>query len=402
MNLNNKLESKLDEIADFLLNHEDYNPEIGALTGLSGNALFHFYFGNYKNDDRHIEKGVDIIIELFNRIEKGYNFPTFCDGIAGACWVLELLKEQGKIELEEDIITEEVDEYLLSEMNDFITDNNFDFMHGAIGIGLYYLKRYQNVTFSKLKFRYERYLFVLLEAISAKAIKSGDTIHWESNIISGDYNAEGCNLGLAHGIPSIVVFLSKLGVYPTFSGITTKLIKPACNYILNNKINNSKLSSSFPNWIIKNEINKSNSRLAWCYGDLGVAISILKASQTLKDDNLLNESIKILKKTTKRKDIKESGVKDAGLCHGAFGIMIIYKHFFDQTNILLFKEMSDYWANLSINLATHNDGYAGFKEYNVTLWKSNQKLLGGVSGIGLAILDYLGESIKWKEVLIID
>ena len=182
INLKKRLENKLGEIADFLLQHEDDNKEIGALAGISGNALFHFYYGNHKDDERHIEKGTEIITEVFNRIENGYTYSTFCDGIAGACWVLELLKQEQFIELEEDIITEDVDNYLYEKMRKFIADNNFDFLHGAIGIGYYFLKRYQNNPRPKLNNRYEQYLLELLDAISQHAIRDKNKIRWKSQI----------------------------------------------------------------------------------------------------------------------------------------------------------------------------------------------------------------------------
>ncbi|MHA7056791.1 lanthionine synthetase C family protein [Aquimarina sp. M1] len=402
MDQKKRLENKLEEIADFLLYHKDDNKEIGALSGISGNAMFHFYYANYKDDDRHREKGAEIISEAFNRIEKGYTYPTFCNGIAGACWVLELLKEEKFIELEEDIITEDVDKYLFGKMKAFIMDNNFDFMHGAIGIGLYYFKRFQNVTSSDLKNRYEMYLMVLINAISETVIVEDDTVRWKSKIVSGEYIAEGYNLGLAHGIPSIINFLSRLVINPSFSDKIKNLLKPACNYILNCKHKNTELTSSFPNWVIEGRFDSSNSRLAWCYGDLGIGLSILKSGQSLKDIFLINEAIEVLIKTTLRKDIEETRILDAGLCHGAYGVLNLYNQIYNQTKNLIFKNSIEYWANVSLDLATHKDGYAGYKELDDYSWKSNQKFLGGISGIGLAIINYIENHYsKWNEALLI-
>ncbi|MBQ4803091.1 lanthionine synthetase C family protein [Aquimarina sp. MMG015] len=404
MTLNERLENKLDEIADCLLHLDDDNVEIGALTGISGNAMFHFYYADYKSDDKHREKGSQIIKEVFNRIEKGYSYPTFCDGIAGALWVLELLKEEHFVELEEDIITKDVDEYLFDKMKAFIADNDFDFMHGAIGIGFYYLKRYQNVTSKALKDRYKDYLNVLIDAISEKAITKNGVVKWESEIRSGEYIAKGYNLGLAHGIPSIINFLSRLAVYSEFSHQIEKLLSPSCFYILSCRHQGIKLTSSFPNWIVEEESDIYNSRLAWCYGDLGIGVSLLKAGQILKDDILLEESIRILKKTTYRKDMVEAGIKDGGICHGAYGVMHIYQHLYNETNDLSFMESSKNWSKIALDLAVHKDGYAGYKEYsNIEQWISSMNLLGGVAGMGLSILYYLSSktSFKWSEAFLI-
>jgi len=404
MDLKKRLENKLEEIAEFLLNHEDDNKEIGTLSGISGNAMFHFYYANYKDDDRHREKGAEIISEAFNRIENGYTYPTFCDGIAGACWVLELLKEEKFIELEEDIITEDVDEYLFGKMKEFIADNDFDFMHGAIGIGFYYLKRYQNVTSQTLKNRYEEYLLVLIDAITKTAIVEDGMVKWKSEIVSGEYRAEGYNLGLAHGIPSIINFLSILMIYPVFINQVAKLLKPACNYILSCKHTNKELTSSFPNWIVEGgESDITNSRLAWCYGDLGISISLLKAGKVLEDNFLIQESLEIIKKSSKRQNKEEADIMDAGLCHGAYGVMHIYNHVFNETNDSLFKKNVNNWANIALNMATHKNGYVGYKEFSYTSWKCNPNLLAGTSGIGLTIIGYLSKDrLKWNQCLLIE
>jgi len=142
MNIKQRLSDTLDEISDILLNFSiEKNTEIGALAGISGIALFHFYYAKFKDDEKHQEKGTELIYEVLNRIEKGYNYPTFCDGIAGALWVIELLKQEQFIDIEEDIVTEDVDIYLYEKMQNFNGDNDFDFLHGAIGIGYYFLKR---------------------------------------------------------------------------------------------------------------------------------------------------------------------------------------------------------------------------------------------------------------------
>ena len=401
MDINRRLEIKLDEIAISLLNHKCDNTEIGALTGISGNALFHFYYSRYRKDNLHAEKGAEIITETFNRIQKGYNYPTFCDGIAGACFVLELLKQEKFLDLEEDIITEEVDIYLLKEMNKFIFSDDFDFLHGAIGIGYYFLKRYENVKTNDLEKRYEHYLLTLIQAIKDQAIYKGDYILWESEIVVGELRFNGSNLGLAHGIPSIIVFLAKLSKFPIFSEKVIDLLLPACNYILSCKHSSSKLSSAFPNWITRDGSNDYNSRLAWCYGDLGTCISILQAAMLLKNEKLLDEVLQILKKTTNRLHIQEAGIIDAGMCHGAYGVMHIYDQVFKLTKDLHYKKSAEFWADIALNLAVHKDGHAGYKAHYDSGWKLENHVLQGISGIGLSIISYLNNhSYKWSELFL--
>ncbi len=389
--LKNRLENKLKEIAEFLLSDQNTNTEIGALEGIAGNALFHFYYGDYKSDKRHTEKGAEIITEAFTRIENGYTFPTFCDGIAGACWVLELLKQEQFVELEEDIITEDVDTYLFEKMKSFIDDHNFDFLHGAIGIGMYYLKRYQN-TDSNI---YVEYLAILIDAIIATALKEGDTIKWESKIKSGDYTAIGCNLGLAHGIPSIIFFLSKLAFHKVFVSKVIGVLEPASKYLLSCKFKDEGITASFPNWIINEQPNANYSRLAWCYGDLGIGVSLLRAAEVIKNEELSKEAIRILEKTSKRRNLEETKIRDIGLCHGSFGVMNIYNLISNVTVNDILQDATTYWAKEALDMTISNNENTDFTQREINI-------LDGAPGVGLAILSYLDkDETIWEEVLLI-
>ena len=403
MDIKKRLEIKLGEIANNLLNSSLENKEIGVLGGISGNALFHFYYGRLKEDQRHIDKGSDIIYEIFQRIENGYSYPTFCDGIAGACWTLELLKEEEFIDIDEDIITEEVDLYLLEHMKKYIKSNDYDFLHGAIGIGFYFFKRYENALDNNSKKLYENYIVELIKAILENAVREDNIIKWKTEINVGDNKFEGYNLGLAHGIPSIINFLSRLSAKSlVFKNIIAENIDFACNFLIASKNKGSEYLASYPNWFLTNEMKSENSRLAWCYGDLGVGYTILYTA--CKGDNEVLEKfgIDVLNNTVKRKKLENSGVKDPGICHGAFGIMYIYHLLSLKTNNISFQEISQHWAEIALEMAIHNEGIAGFMELNDKNWLRNDNLISGASGIGLTILDYINQSnSKWRQALLL-
>ncbi|KAA1247639.1 lanthionine synthetase C family protein [Aquimarina sp. RZ0] len=375
---------------------------IGVLGGSSGIALFHFYYAAFSEDTLHSDQGAAVISETFNRIQEGYSYPTFCDGIAGACWVLELLKEEQFVTLQEDVITAELDNYLLDCMKKDIAENNYDFLHGAIGYGYYFLKRYQQAETVHSKKQYQKHLMPLITFLTDTAISGNTGIWWKSVIKVGEEKFEGCNLGLSHGMSSILNFLSRVSIYPDFSDQALPLVKPAIKHILDCKHTDMEYTSTFPNWITSEKPEGYNSRLAWCYGDLGVGISLLRAGELLEDEDLMHEAITVLKLSAKRKDIKEALVKDAGVCHGAFGIIHIYRFLYKKTHDTVFKKTADYWANVGLEMATHTDGYAGYLFGYEGSWKLQDCLLDGIAGVGLAILSYLtDDETMWDEALMI-
>ncbi len=403
MNLEGQFREKLKEISEVLDQETSKNKEIGVLSGTSGVALFQFYYSRFLDDDVHADKGVETITKMVDYINNGFNYPTFCTGIAGACWVLEILREEDFVELDEDFLSHSVDGHLLEAMRADIKDDNFDFLHGAMGYGFYFLKRYQNITSEASKKKYKAYLDELILALKESSIKEGDKIWWDS-VLKKEEEVVGCNLSLSHGIASNINFLSRLATYDEFFDDVKDLIAYTSNYILDYKNKDTSLTSTFPNWIVAGEVVDFNSRLAWCYGDLGIGISLLRVAETLKDQKLYEESIRILQKTTHRRDKEEASVIDAGLCHGAYGVLQIYNYLYKKTGDSLFKAAADFWAQEALQMATIKEGYAGYAAWQGAKeeWLPEVSLLEGVAGIGLTILSYLTPSMaKWDECLLI-
>ncbi len=404
MDIEERLRDKLSEISAILGTKAYENKEIGVLSGVSGIALFQFYYSKLLDDDTYAEIGAETITEAIELINKGFSYPTFCTGIAGACWVLELLKEEGFIALEDDFLSAELDVFLLEVMKSDIQEENYDFLHGAMGYGFYFFKRYQNTTSEHLKDKYKVYISKLIKALRHSSISCDQGVWWKS-VLSEEKNLVGCNLGLSHGVSSIINFLSRLVVYEDFYEEAHKLLSHTVAYILSCKNIDKSCVSSFPNWFVyKGEIN-ANSRLAWCYGDLGIGISLLRAGEVLKDDYLYNEAIAILKHSTKRRDIEEAGIVDAGLCHGAYGVFHIYSYLYKKTKIEIFKETSVFWAQQALDMGVHKNGFAGYLVFKGTekeKYKPEVNLLEGIAGIGLAIISHLAPfDTKWDECLLI-
>ncbi|KZS42658.1 hypothetical protein AWE51_04205 [Aquimarina aggregata] len=405
MNIEIEFKKKLKQISEIIDAKAHENKEIGVLSGISGVALFQFYYSKYIEDDSHADKGAETITRAIDLINEGVIYPTFCTGIAGACWVLEVLKEEEFVELDEDFLSSDLDAYLLQAMKADIETENYDFLHGAMGYGYYFLKRYQNVTNSESKKAYKEYLDLLINALKNSSLNKDDNVWWETELIK-DEGTMGCNLSLSHGMSSNINFLSRIAEHSEFYDDVKELLKNASHYILSCKNKDTTLTATFPNWVVKENADESGSRLAWCYGDLGIGLSLLRVGKQLNDTKLYNGALSALKYSTKRRDIDEAGVMDAGLCHGAYGIMHIYHYLYKTTNEVVFKETADFWAEKSLELAIHTEGYAGYmmwrggqKDNN---WKPSVDLLEGIAGIGLSMISYLAPfDTKWDECLLI-
>ena len=399
------LKKKLQEIDLSLRDNYKNNTNIGVLSGTSGVALFQFYYAKFIEQEANENLGTEIIYEIIEKINSGYDYPTFCTGIAGGAWAIEHLSEKGFIDIDSDELLQSLDDYLVYSIERITDKNFFDFLHGVIGIGFYFLKRYQNTKSDKLRNQYKKILLNIVQRLSSTSEQIDNTAKWETFLIV-DEKLKGYNLALSHGISSIINFLSRLVIYDDFESVTKKLLQKSINFVLSNKDEDTSKISCFPDWITSDNEKSESLRLGWCYGDLGTGLSLWKAGKALKDDKICKKAITVLKHTCKRKKIEETRINDAGLCHGSFGVMLIYNYMFKQTGEKLFKENADYWMQESLKMAVHKDGYAGYMQWHGGEnegWHNETSLLEGVAGIGLAIISYLAPfETSWSECLLIN
>ncbi len=397
------LEQKLEEISSIIENKYSSENDIGIIAGIAGCSLFQFYYSKYLDVDQYADKGVEMIFHCVDKINNGYSYPTYCNGIAGLGWAIQHLNAEDFIDLDCDGLLAQFDEYLYSQMKFDLSQGNYDFLHGALGYGFYFLKRFKHTTNQKLKESYEQYLLVLIEELDALAISEGNALKWESTL-DIEKGTKGFNLSLSHGMSSILDFLSRLHSFDVFKESSEKLILGCVNYILNFQNDDIDNISVFPSWIEEVSPLEYKSRIAWCYGDLGVGLSLMRASAALDDPNLKQRALKILNRSTNIKEANETLVLDAGVCHGSYGNAHIFNSLYHQNRNYKFKDALNFWIEDGIKKAIHEDGYAGYKQWTSAekTWKPELSLLEGVAGIGLTIIDYLSkEPNRWDECLMI-
>lgn len=398
------LRKKLEEINNVLRRSTPMTDDIGVLSGSAGIALFHFNYAQFIQDEESINYGVDIITSIVQNINEGYNFYTYCGGIAGAAWAIELLNELEYIDLDNDLLLEGLDPFLTHTFNIDPKQNFYDFLHGVLGIGYYFLKRYDNTQSKELKKRYEAKLITIINLLNKTAVRVNDGIYWDSFLIREE-GVRGSNLSLAHGLSSIINYLSRLIDYPAFKESTMPLLEGALSYILSAQKVDYTNVSYFPDWITSTQEESRSNRLAWCYGDLGISLSLWRAGSVLKRKELSNLALTILKELAKKRGLEETRICDAGLCHGAFGVMHIFDYLYKETKELVFKEAADHWCNEGLKMDVHDQLYAGYMKWqggDNPGWKPENGLLEGIAGIGLAIISHLEpEQMDWNQCMLI-
>lgn len=389
---------KLSEIVDVLLKEtkEMKNDRIDLMGGKAGIALFFFYYARFTGKEEYYDYGMALLNEIFDNINEGFVYHTFAGGLAGIGWTVEHLAKTDFIEADSDEILSDVDPFLRDMMISEIKNSSYDFLHGALGIGIYFLGRTGNK-------KSVEYLAELVDGLDNMAVKETDgAIKWES-ILMQEENLKGFNLSLSHGISSIIVFLAKMVERGINKDKAAALLKGAIQYLLQQALEPGKYLSLFPSWIAAGH-EPTHSRLAWCYGDLGNGLAFWQAAAGADEKMWREKAVDIMLHTAKRRDIKENMVIDPGLCHGAAGIAHIFNRMYQQTGGEIFKETALYWYEQALKLAFNKDGFAGYKVWRTEKyggWTRELGFLEGISGIGLAFISLLSDSEpRWDRALL--
>ena len=163
--------------------------------------------------------------------------------------------------------------------------------------------------------------------------------------------------------------------------------------------------STFPSWTGPG-IERGDCRLAWCYGDAGVAAALLVAARSVNEPQWEREALAIARRAARRAH-ESAGVKDAGLCHGAGGLGHVFNRFFQTTGEEVFREAACGWFQRALEMKRTGTGICGFsalrrgpdgKEY----WKGEAGILGGTAGIALALLAAATEiESAWDRMLLL-
>ncbi len=386
---------KLDLIAECILNKIQQKEEnFGLYTGGFGILLFLFYYSRYSKNRKYKLLTENYAEELLERFSEETNLHTFCSGFSGTLYLFEFLRENNFIDMNVDKIQNLLDNYLVIRMKQDIRQQNYDFMHGALGVGLYFIRKRTN----------PKYIQELIDFLYYTAEKDLDNkiFKWES-IIEPEKKLIGYNLALSHGIPSIIIFLSRIIKSEVSDKKVIEMLSGAVNYVMLQQKDFSEFGSCFPSYLLKDSQNPtSKSRLAWCYGDLGIGISLWQAGKALKKTEWKQKGVEILLQSTKRQNYSDTLVIDAGICHGSAGIAMIYNYMFYETHQQEFKEATVYWLAQTLNFSPFEDGLAGYKSFVKDKWECDYSLLTGISGIGLVLLSYLKDKQQaWDEMFLL-
>jgi len=147
------------------------------------------------------------------------------------------------------------------------------------------------------------------------------------------------------------------------------------------------------------------ARLAWCYGDPGIATALLAAARAVGEDEWRAAAVEIARGAARR-DPGSAGIRDAGLCHGAAGLGHLFNRVHQGTGDAPCGEAARYWYRHALEMFPPEDWVTVFPSLQPQPDGSPRIVeetgfLTGVAGVGLALLAALSSrEPSWDRVLL--
>jgi lantibiotic biosynthesis protein len=394
--LQKSVEEKLYLIGDYYLENfkKDFRQNtLGLLGGRSGAILLQSLFWQTTHNDKFkdaIESNVEFLLD---KIESSNELlATFSTGLAGIGWLFNYLSEKGIIEIEPDEFLEDFDSTLEVKLLGMLSELDFDILHGAMGLGIYFLKRNRLDLIEKI-----------VLALDAAATRMQNEIVW-SRYDQYKLHDHLYDFGLAHGNAGILYFLAKCYKANVLPDKCKQLIYGGLNFFESNIQDIAAVGSFFPGSKLVKEYKRANkpyySRMAWCYGDAGVLHSLVHVCRWIKDAAMEKKFIVMLEQVATRRADAQTGIQDAGFCHGASGVGYMFLNLFKTTGHQPFLNTAEFWLEKTLALGHHEQEVHGYLFHmGEHGWEVMSNMLSGLGGVSVFYLQYLHKELNsdWNE-----
>jgi lantibiotic modifying enzyme len=380
---------------------------------LCEHALLCAYLGLDQPSENWHDKCLDYLNLAIDRFSAAPFFRiSLYGGMAGFGWMVQhafsvVSGETGESEqqmAEDDDSLSELDDRIFNFVEqDNSPDRCYDLISGFAGIGIYWLERMPR----QKALRGIRQILDAFERIQRNT-PLGATWFTPPSLVPplqiesapGGYY----NLGVAHGVPGVIAFLalaSGAGIDEESASRASVLLSGAMKWLLAQQRPPDAVSR-YSCWTMPG-YEGGDSRLSWCYGDLGIA-SVLQLVAQRREDPVWAVEARSL---TDRCILRGLGsvVHDAPLCHGAVGNAHLYNRAYQAYRDDRYKTEAIAWLERGIKMRKPGTGVAGYYAYDqasIPHEKADASFLSGAVGLALALLSAVAPiEPQWDRIMLL-
>jgi lantibiotic modifying enzyme len=376
--------------------------------GDAGQSCFFAYLDRARPEEGHDDTAMELLERATETTGEMQAPPGLYSGFSGVAWTLEHLRgrlfEDGGEDPGEEVAAALREHLALTPWR-----GHYDLISGLVGFGVYALERLPRPGGREC-------LEQVVARLGELAERRPDGVTWlTSTDLMMDRDLEmfprgNYNLGVAHGVPGVIPLLARVCAAGLDAGdLARELLDGAVAWTLARKLPEG-AGSVFPYNVADGmtaDAGPKPTRLAWCYGDLGIAASLLAAARAVGEESWEREALGIARRAAARR-AESSGVLDAGVCHGAAGAAHLFNRIHQATGDAACREAALYWLDRTLAFREPGQGVGGYRmwvmgEGEELDWRSDPGFLTGSAGVGLVLLAATTPvEPQWDRLLLTD
>lgn len=331
--------------------------------------LLSFEFYRHSKNSIYKMQAYEHLDKLINDRLKSYNC-TLGYGSCGVLYTIASLARNNFIDVEKVFF-----EPYYIELDLFVESasksGNYDLLQGLIGVGLFYIE------LGKLEKKLNSKVYQIIQKLLLLSTEYDKMIYWKYKLENFPNKYDGIvNLGILHGMPSVLLFLMICYKEGYRSEHLASEIRKGINFIImSQKPNKEGFSYNHYLGIVDGKFaeEKMVNSFAYCRGDLGIILLFQKAAEIFQDSFYKMYSKELFIPIQDQLVNLLPDCNNPYFCHGTAGILTLTNSF--ET---LFSDKDKYKKAIEILTNRLIDSF--------NIDKSNCSLLDGSCGVLFALL----------------
>jgi lantibiotic modifying enzyme len=350
--------------------------------GSAGLALLHGYLAQAQHGRGHADAAAHCLEQALAGVAANPTSASLYSGLTGVGWALAHLGDRlPGLDGADDLA--EIDDVLLGHLDRSPWPDDYDLISGLVGFGVYALERLPRPAAVACLQR-------VIAHLAQTAEHRPDRVTWWTDPawLPPEIRAESprgyYNLGVAHGVPGVIALLGQACAADIAADTARPLLEGAVRWLLAQQT-----PGGYPHWVGPKGTDRP-ARLAWCYGDPGIAAALLWAARCVEEP-AWEEEARVIARRAAGRPPDQAGVVDAGLCHGACGLGHLFNRLYQATRDAQLAEVARSWFARALLMRRPGRGIGGYEAWlprdkGALSWAADPGLLTGSAGIALALL----------------
>lgn len=348
--------------------------------GAAGRALFAAYLSQAVPGAGFERDGRDLLAAAGDLVRPGRAIPTLYHGITGVGWVIEHTRHL--LPRRSDDASAAIDEALLDHLaGSDACYGQYDLLEGLVGVGVYALERLPRPAGHALARN-------VVLALGAAAQPSGAWFTpppMDGHRVPSSARGGSFSLGVANGVAGAIALLARCSA----AGVESRLARAAAERALGWLVRHRRpVAGAATPAVAALGLENDPARLAWCCGDPGMAAALALTARCLGADDrpAIDDGLRAAIRPA-----AASGVIDAGLCHGAAGVGLLFARMHNARPHPVLRDAARAWFARALAARRPGTGVGGYIAWSFDRagnagWVADPSFLTGAAGVGLALL----------------